>query len=83
MVSQLIRNEVWQEYLDVARLARYCDALANRNAGFRIVFRLILLLPLLTGLSILLDLLPNFVEMIMGGVVAIAVMLDMMFDFGN
>ncbi len=83
MATQQIRNAVWQEYLDAARLSRYCDALANRYARLHNFFRLLMCLPLLVGISFLLDLLPNIVEIAIGAVVVIAVVIDAIFNIGE
>ena len=64
MTTQIIRNEVWQNYLDASRLARYYSVLADRHKSIYMLSRAILILPLLTGVALLFDLLPKIVGLV-------------------
>lgn len=81
MTTQFTRNEVWQNYLDASRLARYYSVLADRSKSIYIFSRAILILPLLTGVALLFDLLPEIVVLVVGAVIASLVIADLMFDF--
>ena len=83
MTTQTIRNEVWQNYLDASRLARYYSALADRYKSIYKFSRLVLILPLLTSVTLFFDLLPEFVGLILGLVIALVVISDLIFDFAK
>ena len=79
MTTQIIRNEVWQNYLDASRLARYYNVLADRYKSIYMLSRAILILPLLTGVALLFDLLPEIVRL----VIVLRNVADLFFDFAK
>ena len=83
MTTQIIRNEVWQNYLDASRLARYYSVLADRHKSIYMLSRAILILPLLTGVALLFDLLPEILVLFVGLVIVLLVVTDLMFDFAK
>ena len=83
MTTQIIRNEVWQNYLDASRLARYYSALADRYKTIYLLSRAILILPLLTGVALLFDLLPEILVLFVGLAIALLVTADLFFDFAK
>jgi hypothetical protein len=52
MVSQSTRNAVWQSYLDVARLGRYYEALADRYQWYYRSVRFLLLFAVIVTVAI-------------------------------
>ena len=64
MTTQIIRNEVWQNYLNASRLARYYSALADRYKSIYILSKAILNIPLLTHAILLFGLPPEIVGLV-------------------
>ena len=83
MTTKFTRNEVWQNYLDASRLTRYYSALADRNKSIYILSRAILILPLLAGVVLFFDLLPEIVVLSVGLVIMLFVFADLMFNFAK
>ena len=51
MVSEHMRNAVWQNYLDASRLGYYYEALTNRYRGYYIGLRLALLISVIASVG--------------------------------
>ena len=83
MITQITRNEVWQNYLDASRFTRYYSALADRYKSFYKFSRAVLILPLLTSVTLLFDLFPEIVVLFLGLVIALVVLADLIFDFAK
>lgn len=83
MVSDQTRNDVWQDLLDVTRLVRYYGALSDRHRRNHSAIRLLLLAAAAVGIAALLDLLPQIVQLIAGGIIALVVAWDFVSDYAK
>ena len=83
MVSERTRNEVWRELLDAARLTRYYEALADRHRPNHTLTRLFLLATAASGIAALLDVLPDVVRLVAGGLIAFVVAWDFVADYAK
>lgn len=87
MVSDLTRNMVWQEMLDVARLIRYYEALFDRYRRYNFCVRLLLLASAAGEIASLLKLLPlpyrEAAIAIFSALIAVIVVVDFLADFGK
>ena len=83
MVSEQVRNAVWQDMLDVARVIRYYDALSDRYKHNQAVIRFLLLIAVAGGIGALLDLFPEIAQLISGGLVALLVAWDFISDYAR
>ena len=62
MVTEQTRHDVWNEMLDIARLVRYYEALADKPRIFYYLIRGTLIFSALVGSATLLDLLKFSLE---------------------
>lgn len=76
MVSEQMRQAVWQDLLDVARLVRYYEALSNRYRLRHSLIQFLLLASALSGIAALLNLLPEVVQLVASGLIAFLVAWD-------
>ena len=83
MVSDQTRNDIWQELLDVTRLVRYYGALSDRHRRNHSTIRFLLLAAAAGGIAALLDLLPQIVQLIAGGLIALVVAWDFVSDYAK
>lgn len=83
MVSEQTRNDVWQELLDVARLVRYYEALADRHRRIHMIVRFLLLAAAVSGIAALLDLLPAAAQLVAGGLLALLVVWDFVSNYAK
>ena len=87
MVSDLTRNMVWQEMLDIARLIRYYEALFDRYRCYNLSVRSGLLISAIGEIASLLRLLPEpFREAAIAtfsALIALVVIVDFLADFGK
>ena len=83
MVSETTRNEIWQQFLDVARLLRYYTRLSNRHRRKQQLIRILLLAAATSGIVALLDLLPAFMQELAAAAVAILVVWDSLGDYAR
>lgn len=83
MVSEQTRNDVWQELLDVTRLVRYYGALSDRHRRNHTAVRFLLLAAAAGGIAALLDLLPQIVQLVAGGLIALLVAWDFVSDYAK
>lgn len=83
MATEQTRNAVWQELLDVARLVRYYEALADRQRRNHLIVRFFLLAAAAGGIAALLDVLPAYVQLAAGGLVALLVAWDFVADYAK
>ena len=83
MVSDQTRNAVWQEILDVARLVRYYEALADRHRFRHSMIRFLLLAAAAGGIAALLELLPPVAQLVAGGLVALLVVWDFISNYAK
>lgn len=83
MVSAQTRNDVWQELLDVARLVRYYEALADRHRRIHMIVRFLLLAAAVSGIVALLALLPAVVQLVANGLVALLVAWDFVSNYAR
>lgn len=80
MASEQIRNEIRQERLDVERLVRYCEVLAERHRLRHLWIRIILLLAAIGGAVSLLKVIPQIFQLIAGLSVIALVAVDFAFN---
>ena len=83
MVSDQMRLAVWQNLLDVARLVRYYEALADKNRYRHSIIQFLLLVSAFSGIAALLKLLPEFVQLVAGGLIAILVAWDVVAGYAK
>ena len=83
MVSETTRNEIWQQFLDVARLLRYYTSLSNRHRRKQQLIRILLMAAATSGIVTLLDLLPAFMQELAAAAVAILVVWDSLGDYAR
>ena len=83
MVNDHTRNMIWNDYIDVARVNRFYQKLANRYSKCQKTLRFILLIPFVHGIMILLDFLPKFIGLTMGLIIASAVIIDLVLELSK
>ena len=83
MVSDQIRNEVWQDLLDVTRLVRYYAALSDRYKRNYNIVRGLLLIAATSGIAAFLDALPPIAQLISGVGIALIIAWDFVSDYGR
>lgn len=87
MVSQPTRNAVWQDYLDIARLGRYYEALADRYQWYYRSVRFLLLAMVIVSVAFPYTSLPQPASWIVGAILilltAILVAVDYVGDFAR
>ena len=76
MVSEQIRQAVWQDLLDVARLIRYYETLSSRYQFRHSIIQFLLLASAFSGIAALLELLPEIVQLVAVGLIAFLVAWD-------
>ena len=81
MVTENTRNDVWQNFLDISRLVLYYDALFKRYQRCRYTIRFFQILPLLSAVTLIFSEFPYWVQALIGLLIAIAVGIDVIFDF--
>ena len=83
MVSDEIRNEVWQDLLDVTRLVRYYAALSDRYKRNYNIVRVLLFAAATSGIAAFLDVLPPIAQLISGMGIALIIAWDFVSDYGR
>ena len=83
MATDQTRNDVWQDVLDVARLVRYYEALSDRYRRNHLIVRFLLLAAAASGIAVLLGLLPEIVQLLAGGLIALLVAWDFVADYAK
>lgn len=83
MVSDQIRNEVWQDFLDVTRLVRYYAALSDRYKRNYDIVRVLLFVAATSGIAAFLDALPSIAQLISGVGIAVIIAWDFVSDYGR
>lgn len=83
MASESIRNLIWQELLDVARLVRYYEALTDKYVLRDRVLKTVLLLSASASIAALLEALPNWVQLIAGLGIAVCIVTDFVMNFAR
>ncbi len=83
MVTDETRNAVWQELLDVARLVRYYEAMADRHRRNHLVVRFVLLATAMGGVVAFFDLLPASVRLLLGAGIAGVVSWDLLSRYAS
>ena len=81
--TDAIRNAVWQEMLDTARLVRYYERMTGRQHRQHLGVRLVLLASASAGVAAVTDALPEAIQVASGAVVAILVAWDFLADYAN
>lgn len=82
-VSDQTRNEVWQGFLDAARLGRYYSTLSDRHRRIHQLRRVALLVAAAGGVSAFLNLLPGdfrWIAEIAGALIAVVAIWDLVSD---
>ena len=83
MGSDQTRNTVWQNILDVARLVRYYETLADRHRFRHWMIRFLMLAAAAGGVAALLELLPSIAQLVAGGLIALLVVWDSISDYAK
>ena len=83
MASDETRNDVWQELLDAARLARYYEALSDRHQRKHRIVRFLLFVAGASAVATVLKFLPGEAQAVVGGLVAIVVAWDFVSDYAQ
>ena len=83
MVTENTRNVVWQDFLKISRLVRYYDALFKHFQLYRYIIRFILIFPLFSAVTLITDTAPHWINLSIGILVALAVLIDFIFDFST
>ena len=83
MVTDQTRNTIWQGLSDMARLARYYETLADRHRRKHFWIRVVLFAAAASGIAALLDLFPEVVQIVAGGLVALCVAWDFASDYAK
>lgn len=83
MVSEQTRNDIWQDMLDVARLVRYYEALAERHLRRHLLLRIFLLLAAASGIASLVELLPEYFQLLAGVGITVLVALDFALNYAR
>lgn len=83
MVSDTIRNAVWQELLDAARLVRYYASLADRHRRKRRIIQLLLMAAAASGIVGVLDPVPAIMQPTAIAAIAILVAWDFFGDYAR
>ena len=83
MTTRPTRNAVWQSLLDVARLVRYYEAMANRHRRLHLLTRFLLLGAAASGVAAVVQVLPASVQLFAGLLVALLVAWDFVSDYAN
>ncbi len=83
VATEQTRNDVWQGFLDVARLVRYYEALSDRHRRNHLIVRFLLLVAAASGIATLLDLLPPIMQLLASGVIALLVSWDFVADYAK
>ena len=83
MVYEEVRNYVWQDYLDVARLVRYYQALSSQYHRKHNLMRILVLLPAVSSAGVLFESFPAILGAILGVTVAAVVVCDFVLDYGR
>ena len=81
MVSDEIRNEIWQDFLDVTRLVRYYGALSDRYKRNYNIVRVLLFAAATSGIAAFLDALPPIAQLISGVGIALIIAWDFVSDY--
>ena len=81
MVSESTRHDIWRELLDVERLARYYEALAEKHRRRHLVLRILLLLAATSGIASFLEALPPVAQLIAQLVGSVAIAILVVLDF--
>ena len=83
MVSDEIRNEIWQDFLDITRLVRYYGVLSDRYKLKYDIVRGSLFVVATSGIVAFLDALPPIVQLISGVGIALFTAWDFVSDYGR
>lgn len=81
MVSDEIRNEIWQDFLDITRLVRYYGALSDRYKRNYNIVRVLLFAAATSGIAAFLDALPSIAQLISGVGIALIIAWDFVSDY--
>lgn len=76
MISENIRNDIWQRYLDCGRLVRYYEKQSDQHRRKNVLIKFLILLSIAAGLVSLIDALPDEGQTIAGAVVSALVAWD-------
>lgn len=83
MVTEQTRQDIWQAYLDLARLTRYYDALADRHRRNHKIIQFLLLASASGGVITFLEVLPKEFQLIISTAVAVLVVWDLIMDYSK
>ena len=83
MVSDEIRNEIWQDFLDITRLVRYYGALSDRYKRNYNIVRVLLFAAATSGIATFLAALSPIAQLISGVGIALFTAWDFVSDYGR
>ena len=83
MVTEQTRQDIWQAYLDLARLTRYYDALSDRHRRSHRVIQFLLLASASGGVITFLEVLPKEFQLVVSTAVAVLVVWDLIMDYSK
>ena len=83
MVTEQTRHDIWQSYLDLARLTRYYDALADKHRRNHKAVQFLLLASASGGVITFLEILPKEFQLFISAAVAILVVWDLIMDYSK
>lgn len=77
----MIRDEIWDQMIEAECLVRYYDALTQRYRVYHKILRAVILLSSMTAIGALLEQFPPNVYLVIGALLAVAVVWDMLADY--
>ena len=83
MLTQTEKKQIWNELYNSARCARYYESLAGKYQLAYNIFRVLLLLPLFSGIALFMEILPSSTQIILGVVIAVLVALELVFNLSK
>lgn len=83
MATVQTRDQVWEDFLSIARLFRYYHALADRYRRNRMILRFLLLSAAASGVAAVLDITPSIMQSVASGVVALLIVWDFVADYAT
>ena len=82
-VSEHLKEEVWQNLYDANRLVRYYAAVSKKYQNWHIGTRIVLYVFATSGIATLVEAIPPVAGLVLGGVLAVTLTVDLVFDFGK
>ena len=83
MVTEPVRRIVWNDMLDVSRVARYAETMGTRYRARHLVIRIILFVAASGSIATVVTTLPDFWRAVCGIAIAVVVVADYMLDYAT